>query len=249
MMRNRENFKIPTEVLKKSGLQLLLVLVLAIVVLKKDFMFSINLSSPKRQAPTEEQRMPTPTPSESIQKKENKITDNQTAPLTEGSQSSIIITSKPNISSWKQLETVNKKIKDSYVRRFAHVAVDEMKKYGIPASVTLAQAILHSSAGTNEPASMGHNHFNLECNPAWKGDKMDFNTGKCYREYPSAWRSYRDHSLYITSGKFSHLKKLNRTDYKGWVSGLVKTGYSTEKGYEQYLLKAIKKYNLTRYDY
>ena len=249
MMGNRENFKIPTEVLKKSGLKLLLVLVLAVVVLKKDFVFSINLTSPRQQAPIQEQRMPTPAPSQSIEKKENKITDTQTQPMSEGNKSSIIVTAKPSQPSWKTLEKVDKKIREAYVRRFAHVAVDEMKKYGIPASVTIAQAILHSSAGTNEPALMGHNHFNLECNSEWKGDKMDFNTGKCYREYASSWRSFRDHSQYITSGKFSHLKNLSRTDYKGWIAALAKTGYSSEKGYEQYLLKAIKKYNLTRYDY
>ena len=249
MMRNREDFKIPREILKKSGLKLLLVMVIAIVILKKDFVFSINLTSPKQQSPIQQQRMPTPAPSESTQKKETKITDSQVKPSSEGNKSSIIVTGKRSQPSWKTLEKVDRKIRDAYVRRFAHVAVDEMKKYGIPASVTLAQAILHSSAGTNEPALMGHNHFNLECTSEWKGDKMDFNTGKCYREYASAWRSYRDHSQYITSGKFSHLKELGRTDYKSWISALAKTNYSTEKGYDQYLLKTIEKYKLTRYDY
>jgi flagellum-specific peptidoglycan hydrolase FlgJ len=249
MMKNKENFKIPIEILKKSGLKLLLVLVLAIVVLKKDFVFSLNLTSPRQEAPIQEQRMPAPTPLQSIQKKETKITDSKIQPLSEGNKSSIIVTAKPSKPSWKMLENVDRKIRDAYVRRFAHVAVDEMKKYGVPASVTLAQGILNSSAGTNEPALMGHNHFNLECSKEWKGDKMDFNTGKCYREYKSAWSSYRDHSKYITSGKFSHLKKINRTDHKGWISALAKMNYSTEKGYEQYLLKAIKEYKLTRYDY
>lgn len=248
-MTNREDFKIPTEILKKTGLKLLLVMVIAIVILNKDFVFSINLTSPKQQAPIQEQRMPTPAPSQPTEKKETKITDSKTQPLSEGNKSSIIVIGKARKPSWKTLEKVDRKIRDAYVRRFAHVAVDEMKKYGVPASVTLAQAILHSSAGTNEPALMGHNHFNLECNSEWKGDKMDFSTGKCYREYKSAWSSFRDHSQYITSGKFSHLKKLSQTDHKGWISELAKISYSSEKGYEQYLLKVIEKYNLTKYDY
>jgi flagellum-specific peptidoglycan hydrolase FlgJ len=249
MMRNRENFKIPTEILKKQGLKLLLLMVLAIVILKKDFVFSINLTSPRQQAPLHEQRMPTPAPFESSQQKENKITDSQISPISETNKSSIILTDKPNQPSWKTLENIDKEVREAYVRRFAHVAIDEMKKYGIPASITLAQAILQSAAGNNEPALMGHNHFNLECNAEWQGDKMDFNTGKCYKKYPSAWQSFRDHSEHITKGKYSPLKNLDRKDYKGWANALANAGYSTDKNYETYLLKAIKKYNLTRYDY
>lgn len=247
-MKGKDKFKIPVEILRNNGLKVLILLVLAVVILRKDFVFSVNLTSPRYQQ-QQEQRMPTPAPSQSIEKKENKITD-KTSPLSsnENKSSVIISTEGKNEPAMVMLNKVDKKIRVAYIKRFAHVAVDEMKKYGIPASITLAQAMLHSAAGSSAQAFHGHNHFNLECGN-WSGETMNFATGECYRKYQSAWRGFRNHSEHITTGAYSELKSLSSTDYKGWADALAKKGYSSEKSYKKDLLSLVKKYNLNRYDY
>ena len=136
----------------------------------------------------------------------------------------------------------------AYIARFSKVAASERKKFGIPASIILGNALLHSLAGTAEIAEAGaNNHFALRCTPDWQGPQRTY-AGQCYRQYENAWTSFRDHSFYITTGSFSHLRQLSDTDYKGWADALEKAGFSQEKDLGRQLVKAIQVYGLEKLD-
>ncbi len=235
--------------LKKSGLKILLVAIVAIVIIKKDFSFNFNLKSPTRQ---ESPKQPYVAPPNKGQIKENKITKSHQEKVDANqppSSSSIIIpTPKSNQSALEKLNDVDKKMRDSYIRRFSHVAVDEMKKFKIPASIVLAQALLCSSAGTSPLAQVGKNHFNLTCDN-WTGNVVNLDNGTCYRDFVSPWRSFRNHSEMITSGSYKSLLSIGTTDYKRWAYGIEKGGFSKEKNYAKQLVTTIEKYNLKRFDF
>ena len=151
----------------------------------------------------------------------------------------------------KTLESALAKVKEStitsYIKSYSHVAVEEMNKYGVPASITLGQALLHGQAGVSDLSKNGNNHFSITCGSRWKGATIDIE-GMCYRQYDGVWKSYRDHSVLLTKGRFKVLKKFSSTDYKQWAKGLEKNGYSMVKGYGNLLIETIKKYNLDKYD-
>lgn len=242
-----------SDFIKKSGLKLLIILILAVVFLRKDFAFSINLraptndSTPSEAQPFDEQ----PAPALDLNKKETKITEkNAASPLSETNKSSVLPSGQAaSISSFAKLEAVDEKLKAAYIRRFAHVAVAEMKKYNIPASITLAQALLGSAAGTNALATKGNNHFGLKCGADWQAKRLVMADKVPYRQYEGAWNSFRDHSIFITSERFSRLKSIDRTNYKLWASELASANFSAADNYEQSLLDIIKKYELASYDF
>ncbi len=151
---------------------------------------------------------------------------------------------------------VKKKRKDchAYIKRFKGVAVSEMKKYGIPASITLAQGILESNAGTSRLADENRNHFGIKCfsSKCQKGhcsnyhddDHKDF-----FRKFETDWESYRAHSLLLAKSKrYRKLYKLEKTDYKGWAMGLQEAGYATGSQYGKKLIKLIETLDLDQYD-
>ena len=122
-----------------------------------------------------------------------------------------------------------------------------MQKFGIPASITLAQALLHGQAGTDKLATKHHNHFSITCGSTWKNETIEFQ-GVCYRQYPSAWKSFRDHSQLITSGRFRDLKQYSSTDYKKWAIALQEKGYSIDKNYSKLLISIIQEFELDKQD-
>ena len=132
------------------------------------------------------------------------------------------------------------------------MAVDQMKQYGIPASITLAQGLLESDAGRSTLASKCNNHFGIKCHNDWKGRKMyhdDDERQECFRCYGSPEDSYRDHSLFLVNGaRYKDLFKLGATDYKGWAKGLKAAGYATSPTYAQKLIELIERYGLDHYD-
>ncbi|WP_299834473.1 glucosaminidase domain-containing protein [uncultured Tenacibaculum sp.] len=144
------------------------------------------------------------------------------------------------------------KTTQDYVEKFAPIAVREMHKYKIPASITLAQGILESGSGRSDLAIRSNNHFGIKCHRGWKGKSVthdDDRIAECFRKYVHPERSYEDHSKFLTSRKrYSKLFKLRTTDYKGWAYGLKRAGYATDKKYPQKLIALIKKYDLTKYD-
>ena len=139
----------------------------------------------------------------------------------------------------------------NYFDKYKDVAVEQMLKYHIPASITLAQGVLESDAGNSELATKANNHFGIKCN-GWTGRKSyhdDDARNECFRAYDSVYESYQDHSVFLTTSKrYSCLFQLKLTDYKGWARGLKACGYATSPTYATKLIEIIELYKLYQYD-
>lgn len=139
----------------------------------------------------------------------------------------------------------------AYIKKYYKQAQAEQKKYGIPASITLAQGLLESGAGRGELATKGNNHFGIKCAGGWTGEtilKDDDKKNDCFRKYNSASESFEDHSKFLLRDRYKSLFELEPTDYKGWAYGLKQCGYATDPGYATKLIKLIEDYNLMQYD-
>ena len=138
-----------------------------------------------------------------------------------------------------------------YIERYAEIAVEEMYRSGVPASITLAQGLLESRYGQSELAVKGNNHFGIKCHN-WNGAGMyydDDRRGECFRKYASPEESYRDHSDFLRfRDRYRFLFDLEPTDYKGWAHGLKKAGYATDSKYPQKLISLIEEFELYKYD-
>jgi LysM repeat protein len=141
---------------------------------------------------------------------------------------------------------------EEYISTYRNVAVAEMKRSGIPASVTLAQGILETEHGNSELVKKSNNHFGIKCKSTWTGESVthtDDAPNECFRKYPNAADSYKDHSDYLkTSPRYASLFQLDPSDYKGWAHGLKRAGYATNPRYPQIVISNIEKYNLQQYD-
>ena len=141
---------------------------------------------------------------------------------------------------------------NGFIKRFAPVAVVEMHKYDIPASIKMAQGIIESRAGGSKLAIENNNHFGMKCfskkcskdhcTNATDDHHKDF-----FRKYKTIWESWRDHSLLLQGERYKELKKYKR-DYKKWAKGLKKAGYATDKNYDKKLISVIEKYQLYKLD-
>lgn len=138
-----------------------------------------------------------------------------------------------------------------YINNYKDLAIAEMQRSGVPASITLAQGILETEAGRSDLVMRSNNHFGIKCKTSWTGEKVyhdDDAKGECFRKYPSAEDSYRDHSDYLAmTPRYQHLFKLDPTDYKAWAHGIRAAGYATNPKYAQILIKYIELYNLNDY--
>lgn len=138
-----------------------------------------------------------------------------------------------------------------YIDMYKDIAIEQMQRYKIPASITLAQGILESGAGRSELARNGNNHFGIKCN-GWTGRTVyrdDDARNECFRAYNSAYESYEDHSLFLVNRqRYRSLFNLKTTDYKGWAKGLKAAGYATNPKYAQQLIDIIQLYKLYQYD-
>lgn len=138
-----------------------------------------------------------------------------------------------------------------YIDEFKGVAIEEMNKYGIPASITLAQGIIESGSGNSNLAKYANNHFGIKCTSEWKGKgyyKDDDKADDCFRVYKDARESYRDHSEFLKRKRYSALFELDKNDYKNWAIGLKQAGYATNPKYPDLLINTIEKYQLYFYD-
>ena len=139
-----------------------------------------------------------------------------------------------------------------YVQTYYPLAVEQMNKYGIPASITLAQGLLESGAGKSELARKSNNHFGIKADNSWKGrsvSSMDNGRMCKFRKYDKVGESYEDHSRFLVDRqRYAFLFKLRRTDYKGWAKGLKQAGYAEDSKYPQKLISLIERYNLQRFD-
>ena len=139
-----------------------------------------------------------------------------------------------------------------YINQYTGMAILQMQKYRIPASITLAQGLLESGAGTSRLATRGNNHFGIKCGMSWSGPYMLVNDdapNEHFRVYASAEQSYEDHSLFLRQNRrYARLFTLRITDYKGWAHGLKAAGYATNPNYAYSLIQLIENYNLYKID-
>jgi LysM repeat protein len=153
---------------------------------------------------------------------------------------------------FSQASEIEKQIsKKEYAEIWRFIAVQQMVKSRIPASITLAQGILESGSGNSELAKKGNNHFGIKCHD-WTGDKMymdDDTIGECFRVYANAEQSYIDHSNFLLDKKrYNGLFLLDLTDYKGWANGLKEAGYATNPKYSELLINIIDELKLYELD-
>jgi hypothetical protein len=151
------------------------------------------------------------------------------------------------------LTVVAQYTREEYIRKYQLLAIEEMGRSGIPASIKMAQAVLESGNGNSELARKSNNHFGIKCKTGWQGQKVyhdDDERGECFRKYRSVEDSYRDHSTFLTtSPRYAFLFQLPKDDYKGWARGLKQAGYATARHYDNTLIKIIEDHKLYRLDY
>lgn len=154
----------------------------------------------------------------------------------------LILTAQP-----KQRTTI-----PEYIQTYQEVALEGMRRNGIPASITLAQGILESDAGNSELAREANNHFGIKCHKDWTGPsvkKDDDARNECFRKYRNALESYEDHGRFLKDRpRYAFLFELEPSDYKGWAHGLKKAGYATNPQYATILIRVIEEYELWHYD-
>ena len=142
--------------------------------------------------------------------------------------------------------------RETYIQKYAELAVSEMTRSGIPASITLAQACLESSNGNSTLSIKSNNHFGIKCKNSWRGKRVyhdDDRKNECFRHYNSVEESFIDHTDFLMNNpRYGELFSLKLTDYKGWAKGLKKAGYATNPQYANQLIKIIDDYKLNLYD-
>ena len=142
-------------------------------------------------------------------------------------------------------------IYQSYIDQYKNLAIEEMLRYNIPASITLAQGIFESSAGRSELTVKGNNHFGIKCH-GWGGNTIyhdDDERNECFRAYDNAKQSYEDHSKFLSQNtRYRSLFSLQRTDYRNWARGLKACGYATNPVYADKLIELIELYKLYELD-
>ncbi|HEY9122775.1 MAG TPA: glucosaminidase domain-containing protein [Bacteroidales bacterium] len=141
--------------------------------------------------------------------------------------------------------------RQDYIQKYSPIAVEEMKRSGIPASITLAQGMVESGCGNSSLAREANNHFGIKCHK-WQGKKYfqdDDAPNECFRKYSNAEESYRDHTDFLmNTSRYAFLFEYKSDDYKGWAHGLKKAGYATSPSYARDLIRTIEENELHRFD-
>ena len=142
--------------------------------------------------------------------------------------------------------------REEYVERYKHIAVAHMERYGIPASITMAQGILESDSGNSYLSQQSNNHFGIKCKKSWKGERVyhdDDAKGECFRAYPSVESSYADHAEFLDSSpRYDSLFSYPSNDYRRWARGLKAAGYATAPDYAERLIAIIESMGLYQLD-
>jgi LysM repeat protein len=156
-------------------------------------------------------------------------------------------TYKPLVSTRVSDQTIQ-----DYVNSYKDLAISEMKRTGVPASITLAQGIIESDCGHSSLAREANNHFGIKCHDDWTGPTIrhnDNSRNECFRKYRRAEESFYDHSDFLKSvSRYSFLFSYNSTDYKAWAHGLKKAGYATNPDYANMLIRTVEENNLWYFD-
>ena len=166
------------------------------------------------------------------------------------------ITKKPDSKS-NQFEKFIRNLsseerKKWYIKTYSGLAIHQMKKYKIPASIILAQGMVESASGSSNLALKSNNHFGIKCHQEWRGKKVyhdDDEKNECFRKYNSPVDSYKDHSEFLTTrGRYSFLFRLPKDHYIKWANGLKKAGYATDPNYPKKLIRTIEENKLWKFD-
>lgn len=241
--------------LKANWFKVGIAIILIYAALRKDFSFKINLNTPvKIEQPN------TPPPARQARKK--KVQERYTDNIEEEKSLTPNITSKtnqfnfaptisseeeenPKMNAEKRLEMIEESKIIDFIERFNKVAKAEEKKFGIPSEIIMANGLLNSEAGQKSISLNGHNYFGLQCTDDWLGEtgKKD---GICYRYYKNAWTSFRDHSLFLTTGKMSPLKEIGPDNYKEWAQAMEQASVGLEPNWSEQLMNVIRIYHLDR---
>jgi len=140
----------------------------------------------------------------------------------------------------------------NYISTYKDLAIEEMKRTGVPASITIGQGIIETEAGRSSLATLANNHFGIKCHEDWKGDTYHFDDdapNECFRKYDSPDQSFKDHSNFLKNKpRYACLFQMDITDYKGWSKGLKACGYATNPKYAEILITAIENNSLMQYD-
>lgn len=267
---------IANHLLNMNGWKIAMIVLIGLIVLRKDISLQFNLKSPMQyeqvvptatntqgQAELMNQKLPmndveVPTkPTNSVKLPKGNPTKKNNAPSNAPSISGLGLILNPNYAKRNNIDPKIVKQKkmtvNEYVKRFAPVAVSEMNKYNIPASITLAQGLLESNVGQSRLATDNKNHFGIKCfskncKAGHCTNHTDDSHKDFFRKYNSVWESYRAHSLFLQRKRYRHLLKLPRTDYKSWAKGLSKAGYATDKRYPEKIIGIIENLELHRFD-
>lgn len=234
----------------ENWFKLLLVLLALYIFFQKDLSFQFHFRSPAWPDREEELQ-----PQVDRAGKREKLTEKKEGgklSSLEGKKdlfdlSSSFNPSRRETSYSELLGNVNEEVRIAYLKRFAKVALVEQKKFGIPASITLSNAILHSVSGKADWAISGNNHFALVCPDDWSGSSGQYN-GKCMKHYESAWASFRDHSVFLNKDHRQELPFGEKADYKAWASALASGAYSGEAGLANTMVELIEAYRLFELD-
>lgn len=232
--------------IKQHWFKFVVIGILVVIFFKKEVSLGIDLNTPKKASAEEAQVAPQQVP-------ESPTTEN-TDVSSEVEQMSI----QDQIASlpfWRLgrtdvpdvLPEVEIEVLDNYINRFARLARGEKEQHGIPAAIILANALLLSQVGQSELANSARNHFQLRCTEDWKGE-LQWNKGECYRVYDRAWTSFRDFSLFLTTGKNEQLLQLPKDDYTAWANAIEATDFFEQPQLAKKLLSIIEKYNLKHLD-
>ncbi len=156
------------------------------------------------------------------------------------------------VSAGREAAAQKNKSALKYIDKYTHLAVNNMKEFGVPASITMAQGMLESGFGEGTLARKSNNHFGIKCKSHWNGKKVyhdDDEKGECFRAYSSVEDSYIDHGVFLSeSPRYASLFELAKDDYKGWAKGLKKAGYATNPKYAESLIRVIELYELSKLD-
>lgn len=222
--------------ISKNWFRLLIIGAGIYIVFQKDLSFTVNFNAPFQQ----EKAKPEKPVASTEEKEQYTLEAKQLAASSKGGLEKFelpLFSTKGKEPDWStKLKNVDKEVSMSYLKRFAHVAISERKKYGVPASITLANALLHSTAGKNDAARDLNNHFQLK----------DRN-GKLL-QFENAWASFRAHSEFITSKDFTELRKLSSKDYQAWAKGLEEAGFGNSRNLRNSLLQIIDDFQLYELD-
>lgn len=234
--------------LKRNWFKLLLVGFILFLILKKDFSFQVDLKSPlKNNEQLEEEQLPVQQPAK--QKSTERFTEVGRPPTQKSDlfQLNPLAGSKEVHPLMINFNQIDNGTKAAFIKRFGHVAISERKKFGVPSSLILANSLVISQVGTRDISRSGNSFFAIPCSSDWLGDHGTHN-GRCIRYYENAWTSFRDHSLFLTTGELASLKSLGPKNFKAWAQALQKAGFYEGPNFDEFIISIINQFDLDQFD-